>query len=121
MVVNPRVTLQAINSSIREMPVTISEFRMGMLVIPIKMVLALGFMVLIPIEAAVPRSVARTAETRAMISVLYRADIMASSWNRETYQERVKPPHLVLDLEALKDRTIRVRIGAYMRKRIRPK
>ena len=60
---NPRVTLKAINRSIREIPVTISEFRMGMLVIPIMMVLLLPFMALIPMEAAVPTTVARTAET----------------------------------------------------------
>ena len=119
--VNPRVTLHAIKSSMREIPVTISEFRMGILVIPIHIVFVLGFMALMPIEAAVPSRVARRADTRAMTSVLYKADIIASSWNKETYQERVKPPHLVLDLEALKDRTTKVTMGAYMRKRIRPK
>ena len=94
---------------------------MGMLVTPINTVLALGFIALIPIEAAVPSKVARRADTSAMTRVLYKADIMASSWNRETYQERVKPPHLVLDLEALKDRITKVTIGAYMRKSISPK
>ena len=104
-----------------EMPVTISEFSMGILVIPINTVLALGFIALIPMEAAVPSKVARKADTSAITSVLYKADIIASSRNKETYQERVNPPHLVLDLEALKDRIIKVTIGAYMRKRIRPK
>ena len=86
--VNPRVTLHAINSSMREIPVTISEFSMGMLVTPINTVFALGFMALIPIEAAVPSRVARRADASAMTNVLYRADIIASSWNKETYQER---------------------------------
>ena len=64
------MTLHAINKSIREIPVTISEFKIGMLVIPSMTVLPLDFMALIPMEAAVPIIVARTAETRAIKSVL---------------------------------------------------
>jgi hypothetical protein len=113
------VTLQAMKSSIREIPVTISAFNMGILVTVIKKVLALDCMPLMATEAAVPIMVAIKADKRAMDSVVYSAFIMEVSENRDTYQFRVNPPHFALVLEALKERPTRVRMGAYNKIKIR--
>jgi hypothetical protein len=48
-----------------------------------------------------------------MIRVVHRALMIALLSNICAYQSSVKPPHCVLDLERLKERTIIVRIGAY--------
>ena len=45
-VLNPREIPNAINASIREIPVTISEFSIGMLLIPMTMVRGIRFMLL---------------------------------------------------------------------------
>ena len=55
----------AINASIREIPVTISEFSIGMLLIPMTMVRGIRFMLLMPMAAIVPMTVAiRATQTR---------------------------------------------------------
>ena len=58
------------NKSMREIPVTISEFSIGILVTPMKTVRHLLFMELMPIEAQVPIKVASIADKNAMTSVL---------------------------------------------------
>ena len=66
----PREKRQATKSSIREIPVTISAFNIGMLVSPIRLVRSLRFNACIPIAAAVPKIVAIKADKRAMIKVV---------------------------------------------------
>ena len=112
-VLNPREMPKAINASIRDMPVTISAFSMGILVIPITMVFGTALMEPMDRAAAVPMTVAARADTKAMTSVVVKALIMERLSNIWAYHCRVKPPHCVLDLDWLKDNTIMVRIGAY--------
>ena len=57
-VLNPREMPNAINASIREIPVTISEFSSVMLLIPMTMVRGIRFMLLMPMAAIVPMTVA---------------------------------------------------------------
>jgi len=71
-----------------------------------------GTKLAIPMEAKVPITVAISAERSAMIRVLYKVLMIASSWKRDTYHFPVNPPHLARVLELLKDRTISVMIGA---------
>ena len=113
MVENPSENRNAMKSSIREMPVTISAFSMGMLVTPIMVVRNFRCMDWIPIAAAVPMTVAIRADRRAMIRVVYRAFIICSFLNSSTYHWMVNPPHLERVLDLLKDSTIKVTMGAY--------
>jgi hypothetical protein len=85
---------------------------MGIFVMLIRMVLGVFFMLLIAMEAAVPIIVATKAERKAMIRVVYKAFMMLSFLKSSLYQWRVKPPHLDLDFELLKESVIRIRIGA---------
>ena len=104
---------KAINASIREIPVTISAFSMGMLVTPMRTVLGRVPMLLMAMQAATPMTVAMRADSRAISRVLCRADIIFRLANISAYQRRVKPPHWVRDLDVLKDRIIMVTMGAY--------
>ena len=70
IVLNPREIPNAMNISIREIPVTISEFNIGMLLSPMQIVLGSFFIEEIPIAAAVPRIVAISADRKAISSVL---------------------------------------------------
>ena len=119
MVWKPREMPKAINANIKEIPVTISAFSIGILVMPMMMVRGSGFMLLMAMDAAVPMMVAISADTKAMTRVLTSASMMVALSNICVYQRRVNPPHWVLDLELLKDRTIIVTIGAYKKIRIR--
>ena len=85
---------------------------MGMLLIPIQMDLGSFFMLLMPMAAAVPSTVAIRADNRAMSRVLYRASIMAVLSNICPYHRRVKSPQWERDLELLKDNTIMTAMGA---------
>ena len=69
MVLKPKEIPKAINASIREIPVTISAFSMGMLVMPMITVFGKGFMLLMAMAAAVPMTVAKRAEAKAMTRV----------------------------------------------------
>ena len=86
---------------------------------PMIMVRLTGFMLLMAMAAAVPRMQAARADTKAINRVLDRAARISGSDSICWYQLKVNPPHWVLDLEVLKDRTIMVRIGAYRKIRIR--
>ena len=81
------------------MPVTISAFSMGILVIPITTVRGTGFMDWMAMAAAVPMMAAARADTKAMISVVDSALIMERLSNIWAYQSRVKPPQWERDLD----------------------
>jgi len=118
--VKPKVNLSATNKSISEIPVTISALSIGILVIAIIMVRGVFFILLIAIAAAVPIMVAISADKTAIINVVYKAFIILSFLNSSLYQRRVKPPHLALDFELLKDNKINIIIGAYKNNIISP-
>ena len=99
-------------SSISEIPVTISAFSMGILVIPIIMVRVRFFIVFMAIQAMVPITVAMMEESSAISKVFPSARRISSLCTNCTYHLKVKPPHLARVLLALKDRTINVAIGA---------
>ena len=112
-VLKPREMPKAIKASIREIPVTISEFSIGILFIDMTMLRGSCRMLRMPMAAAVPRMVATRAEIRAIRSVLFRALMMARSANIPEYHLVVKPPQRVRDFVLLKESTIMVKIGAY--------
>ena len=112
IVEKPREKRNAMNRSIREIPVTISAFSIGMFVTPIINVRNLLLSACIPIAAAVPITVAIRAESRAMMSVVYKAFMICSLRNSSTYHFVVNPPHFERDLDALKESIIKVTIGA---------
>ena len=106
---------QMIKSSINEIPMTISPFSIGILVMPMKTVRLFFDMLLMPMHASVPSTVAIAEARSAMISVVYSAFMISVLANSERYQCRVKPPHLARVFESLKESTTRVTIGAYRR------
>ncbi len=106
------------NSSIREIPVTISAFSMGILVIPIKIVRFLRFIFCMAMQVMVPIKVAARAESSAMDNVFHKACMITALSNSSAYHLKVKPPHFALVLLALKDSTIKVTIGAYKKRKI---
>ncbi len=110
----PNLTPKKMNTSIREIPVTISAFSMGIFVMPIQKVFPFLFMESIARQESVPIMVAMIADKVAIASVLKKACNMASLLKSETYHFVVKPPHLALDLLELKERTISVAMGAYI-------
>ena len=73
----PSVYLSATNRSISDIPVTISAFSMGMLVMAIMIVRGV-FHAVYRYGAAVPIIVAIRADRTAIISVVYKAFIMLS-------------------------------------------
>ena len=105
-------TLAAIKRSIRLTPVTMSALSMGILVIPMIILLPLLFINCIPVHAAVPRIVARSADKKASTMVVRKAAIISSFSMSSRYQEKVKPPQRDLYLLSLKDRIIKVAMGA---------
>ena len=70
IVEKPKVKRNAIKSSIKEIPVTISEFKTGILVIPMITVRHFAFIAVMPSEAQVPIMVAIKAERNAIARVL---------------------------------------------------
>ena len=118
IVPKPNRSPRLIKSSIREIPVTISAFSIGMLVIPIKIALFRLFMLDMAIQAIVPIMEAAKAERNAISRVVPRAFRIVSSCMSERYQFTVKPPHFALVLLALKESTISVAIGAYRKIKI---
>ena len=118
IVVNPALICRNLNRSIREIPVTISAFIMGILVIPIITDLVLEDRPIMAIQVKVPIMVEKNVARTAIDNVLKSALATASSDKRLMYQSSVKPPHLARDLLELKESTIRVKIGAYMKIRI---
>ena len=76
------VKRNAMKRSIRDTPVTISAFSIGMFVTPIKRVRILEFIACMPSAAQVPINVAISAESNAMISVVYNAFIISLFWKK---------------------------------------
>ena len=70
IVPNPSVIRRAIKRSIRDTPITISAFIMGMLVRPIYMVRQRCFIPWIAMDAAVPITVAAAAARKAITRVV---------------------------------------------------
>ena len=70
IVLKPREIPKAMNSSIRESPVTISEFSIGILLSPMQIVRGSFFIAESPMAAAVPRIVAISADRNATSNVL---------------------------------------------------
>ena len=109
------------NSSIRETPVTISGLTIGKFVTFITRRFRHFFILLMPMAAAVPSTVANIAATRAIIRVFFRASSSIRSSNIWTYHLKVKPDQTVLLFvaESLKEKTIRTTIGAYKKIKIK--
>ena len=112
MVVNPNFTLKKMKRSISEIPVTISAFNIGIFVIPIINVLAPFLRLVMAIAAMVPIKVDISADKTANIMVVTSASIMDESDKSFEYHSNVKPPHLDLDFDLLKDKTISTAMGA---------
>ena len=64
------------------------------------------------IAAIVPMNVEIRADKTASIIVVISASIIEESERSFEYHWKVKPPHLDLDLDLLKDKTISTAIGA---------
>ena len=119
MVRKPNLIPNVINRSIKEIPVTISALIIGIFVIPMMMERFLFFILLMAKLAIVPIIVEISAAKKAITNVLISDWIMASFSNNATYHFKVNPPHLALVLLALKERTIKVIIGAYRKIKIK--
>ncbi len=70
MVPSPNLSPKLINKSIREIPVTISAFNMGILVTPMMIARDLFFRLIMAIQATVPMIVDATEAIRAISRVL---------------------------------------------------
>jgi hypothetical protein len=91
---------------------------MGILVMLMMMDLSLELKPIIAMQVKVPIMVEKMVARTAMVRVFIRALATVSSEKRLMYQFRVKPPQRALDLLELKDRMIRVMMGAYMKIRM---
>ena len=105
-------------SSMSDIPVTISAFNSGMLVAPSISVVPRFFIALMPMAASVPISVESTAAQSVICSVMISAFMIVLSVKQEAYHFKVNPPHTTLDLELLKERTTKTRIGRYKNKKM---
>lgn len=61
--------------------------------------------------AHVPMIVEIIADKRVISIVVAKAFIILSFWKQFLYQSKVNPPHVTLDFELLKDKTIKINIG----------
>ena len=119
IVPKPNRSPMLMKRSMREIPVTISAFNMGILVIPMTTVRERFFRFIMAIQAMVPTTVATRDAISAIAKVLNNACRISLFLNKAMYHFRVKPPHFALVLLALKDSTIRVAIGAYKNTKMR--
>ena len=101
-----------------DIPVMISAFNSGMLVAPSISVVPRFFIALMPMAASVPISVESTAAQSVICSVMISAFMIVLSVKQEAYHFKVNPPHTTLDLELLKERTTKTRIGRYKNKKM---
>ena len=108
----PKRMPKLINKSIKEIPVTISAFSMGILLTAKNRFLAFAFILERAMQVKVPIMVAAREDTSAMNRVLERASIMDWLSKRARYHFAEKPPHFALVRLSLKDRIIRVTMGA---------
>lgn len=118
IVIKPEPRCRNLNSSISEIPVTISAFIIGMLVTPMITERSFDDKPIIAMHVKVPIIVEKIVASTAMASVLKSALATASSEKRLIYQSNVNPPQRALDLLELKDKTMSVTIGAYIKIRM---
>jgi hypothetical protein len=72
-----------------------------------------------PMQVTVPIKVDIIVAKIAIDNVFQSVPIIVSSWNKSTYHFKVNPPHFALDLLALNESTIKVKIGAYINIKIK--
>ena len=96
MVPIPNFIPRLMKRSISEMPVTISAFNMGMLVMPMMTALLRFPIWLMAIHATVPMTTAINEDTKAIKSVFHSACMISLLSKREEYQRNVTPPHFAL-------------------------
>ena len=112
MVPIPNFIPKLIKRSINEIPVTISAFSIGMLVMPI-IKARLRFPIFwMAIHATVPIMTAVKDDRRAIKRVFHKACMISLLSKRETYHFNVKPPHFARVRLALKESAINVAMGA---------
>ena len=121
MVPKPNFIPKLRNRSIREIPVTISAFSIGIFVIPMRTARLVRFMDCMAMQAIVPMRVAISADKIASASVFHKACMICSFRNKAAYHLVVKPPHFARVLLALKESTIKVIMGAYKKIKISPR
>ena len=107
------------NSSIMDTPVMMSALVMGMLLTVRHAFRGRRFMLEKPMAAAVPATVAMAVARTDTSSVVCRASSTVRLFSSCTYQSRVKPPQTALDLESLKEKTMRTKMGAYKKRNIK--
>ena len=98
-------------SSARETPVTMSGFVMGMLVMVMTRRRMRARMEWIPTAAMVPRMVAITLDSTAMIRELPSRRNSESSRNSAPYCEKVNPFHVAMSVPLLKEEATRTIMG----------
>ena len=100
---------------------TISALSIGMFVTVINTTRGSRFIRFIANAAAVPSSVAASADTSAISSVVPKASMISREENRLSYHFRLKPPHFPRKRDSLKESTINVTIGPYKKTKIKNK
>ena len=109
------------NISIREIPVMISGFVMGISVtVFITALDHFARSLLMPTAAAVPMIVEITVAEAARTKVLRTASRVLRSFSSSRYHFREKPVNFTGSLDSLKEKTITTAIGRYIRKKINP-
>ena len=92
MVPKPNCIRSVRKSSMKDTPVTMSAFSIGMLVTPMSAVRYFFFIFDMQMTAIVPRTTEITELSSARRIVVVKASPMAASVKSERYQSRVKPP-----------------------------
>ena len=95
-----------------ETPVIMSALVRGILFTARYIPLARRFMLEKPMAAAVPTTVAMAVARTDTSRVVRRASSTVLLCSSSRYQSRVNPPQTALDLESLKEKTIRTKMGA---------
>jgi len=101
------------NIIIKDTPVIISGFNIGIYVMFIIIVLGVFFIEYMPIAAAVPSIVAITDDISASKRVFTKDDIINSFWNSFAYQSNVNPVQTDWLFDLLNENTISIKIGIY--------
>ena len=105
-------------NNIEDIPVTISGFTIGILVIFIKVSFQIFFEFINPMQAKVPNMVAIIDAIIDIKRVFRAACNIEISLKRSLYHLRVKPPHATRDFDALNELIIKSIIGEYKNKNI---
>ena len=108
------------NMSIREIPVMMSGFTMGIFVtVFMAAFIYLLRSLLMPTAAAVPITVEMRAAHTASTRGFFKAPRVLVSWKSSLYQYREKPENTDRLLPLLKENTSRMMIGAKRKRKIR--